>query len=135
VTLAEHIAEAVLELLKSIPSPDKADLEVCIHRAAREYEEQEPAKSVYNYPEVSFFVGDWVAVIRSEWDAPLPKGNLIGVRATATKNGLPQPAKTAWVQATPVVASREVIDAMCDEAKRKIEEEIARASPPNQEGQ
>jgi len=39
------------------------------------------------------------------------------------------------VKASPVVASREVIDAMCDEAKRKIEEEIARASPPNQEGQ
>lgn len=31
--LPEHIAEAVLELLKSIPAPDKADLEVCIRRA------------------------------------------------------------------------------------------------------
>lgn len=38
-TLPEHIAEAVLELLKSIPSPDKADLEVCIRRALEAYEE------------------------------------------------------------------------------------------------
>ena len=32
-TLPEHIAEAVLDLLKSIPNPEKADLEVCIRRA------------------------------------------------------------------------------------------------------
>lgn len=35
-TLAEHIAKAILELMQSIPNPDKDDLTVCIHRALEE---------------------------------------------------------------------------------------------------
>lgn len=52
-TLPEHIAEAVLELLKSIPAPDKADLEVCIRRALDERGDT-PIETKDTYWEPSF---------------------------------------------------------------------------------